>query len=101
MSRTGVTGAQKSISDEVRPLVERIRRHSDLPVAVGFGISEPSQVTDICRQADGAVVGSALVRCIEENLTNPRLAEKVGIIHPLAERRNLTHGYQRLAKPDR
>jgi tryptophan synthase alpha chain len=39
VSRTGVTGAQKSISDEVRPLIERIRRHSDLPVAVGFGIS--------------------------------------------------------------
>jgi tryptophan synthase alpha chain len=78
VSRTGVTGAQKSISDEVQPLIERIRRHSNLPVAVGFGISEPSQVTDICRQADGAVVGSALVRCIEENLTNPRLAEKVG-----------------------
>jgi len=78
VSRTGVTGAQKSISDEVRPLIERIRRHSDLPVAVGFGISEPLQVAEICRQADGAVVGSALVRCIEENLTNPRLAEKVG-----------------------
>ena len=78
VSRTGVTGAQKSISDEVRPLIERIRRHSALPVAVGFGISEPSQVVEICRQTDGAVVGSALVRCIEENLTNPRLAEKVG-----------------------
>jgi tryptophan synthase alpha chain len=78
VSRTGVTGAQKSISDEVRPLIERIRRHSDLAVAVGFGISEPSQVAEICRQADGAVVGSALVRCIEENLKNPRLAEKVG-----------------------
>jgi len=78
VSRTGVTGAQKSVSDEVRPLIERIRRHSDLPVAVGFGISEPSQVTDICRHADGAVVGSALVRCIEENLTNPHLAAKVG-----------------------
>ena len=78
VSRTGVTGAQKAISDEVRPLIERIRRHSDLPVAVGFGISEPSQVAEICQQADGAVVGSALVRCIEENLKNPRLAEKVG-----------------------
>jgi len=78
VSRTGVTGAQKSLSAEVQPLVERIRRHSSLPVAVGFGISEPSQVADICRQADGAVVGSALVRCIEENLTNPRLADKVG-----------------------
>jgi tryptophan synthase alpha chain len=78
VSRTGVTGAQKSISDDVLPLIERIRQHSSLPVAVGFGISEPSQVTEICRLADGAVVGSALVRCIEENLTSPRLAEKVG-----------------------
>jgi tryptophan synthase alpha chain len=78
VSRTGVTGAQKSISDEVAPLVERIRRHSSLPVAVGFGISEPSHVAGICQLADGAVVGSALVRCIEENLANPHLAQKVG-----------------------
>lgn len=78
VSRTAVTGTQESISQDVRPLIERIRRHSDLPVAVGFGISGPLQVADICRIAEGAVVGSALVRCIEENLTNPRLAEKVG-----------------------
>jgi tryptophan synthase alpha chain len=78
VSRTGVTGEQKSISEEVRPLVQRIRRHSTLPVAVGFGISQPGQVAEICRHADGAVVGSSIVRCIEENLENPRLAEKVG-----------------------
>lgn len=78
VSRTGVTGAQKSISEEVGPLLERIRRHSDLPVAVGFGISEPAHVAEICRQADGAVVGSAIVRCIEENLADPCLAGKVG-----------------------
>lgn len=78
VSRTGVTGEQQSISEEVRPLVERIRRHSALPVAVGFGVSGPEQVAEICQQADGAVVGSAVVRCIEENLENPRLAEKVG-----------------------
>ena len=78
VSRTGVTGEQKSISEEVRPLVERIRQHSALPVAVGFGISHPDQVAEICHQADGAVVGSSIVRCIEENLENPRLAEKVG-----------------------
>lgn len=78
VSRTGVTGAQKSISDEVGPLVGRIRRHSGLPVAVGFGISEPSHVAAVWELADGAVVGSALVRCIEENLANPHLAQKVG-----------------------
>ena len=78
VSRTGVTGEQKSISEEVRPLVQRIRQYSALPVAVGFGISQPGQVAEIWRQADGAVVGSSIVRCIEENLENPRLAEKVG-----------------------
>jgi tryptophan synthase alpha chain len=78
VSRTGVTGEQKSISEEVRPLVDRIRRHSNLPIAVGFGISAAEQVAEICQHADGAVVGSAIVRCVEENLENPRLAEKVG-----------------------
>jgi tryptophan synthase alpha chain len=78
VSRTGVTGEQKSISDEVQPLVDRIRRHCSLPIAVGFGISEPAQVAEICRYADGAVVGSAIVRCLEQNLKHPRLAENVG-----------------------
>ncbi len=78
VSRTGVTGAQRSISEEVGPLLERIRRHSDMPVAVGFGISKPAQLEEIWRQAEGAVVGSAIVGCIEENLANPRLAERVG-----------------------
>jgi tryptophan synthase alpha chain len=78
VSRTGVTGAQKSISEEMKPLLDRIRRHSDLPVAAGFGISEPAHVTEICLHADGVVVGSAIVRCVEENLRDPRLAQKVG-----------------------
>jgi len=78
VSRTGVTGMQESISEEVRPLLDKIRAHSHLPVAVGFGISEPGQVQEICRVADGVVVGSAIVRSIEENLGSPHLAEKVG-----------------------
>jgi tryptophan synthase alpha chain len=77
VSRTGVTGVQKSISEEVGPLIGRIRNHTHLPVAVGFGVSEPGQVEEIGRLADGAVVGSALVRCVEENLGSPFLAEKV------------------------
>jgi len=78
VSRTGVTGMQKSLSDEVSLLVDRIRQHSYLPVAVGFGISTPEQVQEVAGVADGVVVGSAIVRCIEENLGNPDLAEKVG-----------------------
>jgi tryptophan synthase alpha chain len=77
VSRTGVTGMQTSVSEEVVPLVARIRAHSDLPVVVGFGISHPGQVREIDLHADGVVVGSAIVRCIEKNLGQARLAEKV------------------------
>jgi tryptophan synthase alpha chain len=78
ISRTGVTGMQHSISKDVAPLVDRIRLYSNLPIAVGFGISNPEQVREVGFQADGAVVGSAIVRCIEENLGEAGLAERVG-----------------------
>lgn len=78
VSRTGVTGARKLISDEVQSLIRRIRSHSSLPVAVGFGISEPAHLQQIWSQAEGAVVGSAIVRCIEQNLGQPDLAARVG-----------------------
>ena len=78
VSRMGVTGTQESVSDEVQSLVKRIRRHSMLPVVVGFGISEPEHVQQIWRQAEGVVVGSAIVRCIEQNLEEPDLAKRVG-----------------------
>jgi tryptophan synthase alpha chain len=77
VSRTGVTGEQNALSGAVAPLVERIRKHSALPVAVGFGISTPSQVREVQQVADGAVVGSALVRCIEENRLRPDLPLEV------------------------
>jgi len=66
ISRTGVTGEQSEISSSVRPMVERVRRHTALPLAVGFGISSPAQVREVQSIADAAVVGSALVRVIEE-----------------------------------
>jgi tryptophan synthase alpha chain len=77
ISRTGVTGMQDSLSSEISPLLKRIRRHSALPVAVGFGISQPEQVREVEQAADGVVVGSAIVRCIEENRQDPRLPEIV------------------------
>ncbi len=65
VSRTGVTGERTEISAGVRPLVERARRHTQLPLAVGFGISNPDQVREVQSVADAAVVGSAVVHVIE------------------------------------
>jgi len=65
VSLTGVTGARKQIAAGIEEAVSRIRRISDIPVCVGFGLSTPEQVAEIGRFADGAVVGSALVDIIE------------------------------------
>lgn len=66
ISRTGVTGAQDSLSDELPALLRRVHRFTDLPVAVGFGISLPGHVSVLGGLADAAVVGSALVAEIEK-----------------------------------
>jgi tryptophan synthase alpha chain len=66
ISRLGVTGARDQIADGAQEMVERIRRASDLPVALGFGISKPEHVRDVGRWADAAVVGSALVSVIAD-----------------------------------
>jgi tryptophan synthase alpha chain len=66
ISRTGVTGERQALSDDARPLVARLRAQSDVPVALGFGISTPEQVGEAARVADAVVVGSALVRFLEE-----------------------------------
>jgi tryptophan synthase alpha chain len=65
VSRAGVTGAQESTSDAAEKLVRRARQFTDLPIAVGFGISTAAQITDVWRYADAAVVGSAIVSEIE------------------------------------
>ena len=64
VSVTGVTGARDAVSQRGLDLVGRVRAHTDLPLAVGFGISAPEHVAAVGRRADAAVVGSALVRVI-------------------------------------
>ena len=64
ISRLGVTGARDSISTSAEDLVRRIRSFTDLPVAIGFGLSRPEHIRDVGRWADAAVVGSALVNVI-------------------------------------
>ncbi len=78
VSRTGVTGAREQLSDSVLPTLERIRRHTSLPVAVGFGISSPEQVRAVWEVADGAVVGSAIVAEMEKEQSSRDLPKRIG-----------------------
>lgn len=66
VSRTGVTGERSELSKSLAKEVKKVRRKVSLPVAVGFGISSPEQVADVAGVADGVVVGSHLVRLVEE-----------------------------------
>jgi tryptophan synthase alpha chain len=67
VSRTGVTGERTAVSDEAAPLVRRIKALTGEPVVLGFGLSTPEQVKAAAEVADGVVVGSALVRFLEEH----------------------------------
>ncbi|HWD54439.1 MAG TPA: tryptophan synthase subunit alpha [Acidimicrobiales bacterium] len=66
VARMGVTGERQELGGEAAKVVERIRRHTDLPVCVGVGVSTPDQAAEVCEVADGVVVGSALVRRLIE-----------------------------------
>lgn len=78
VSRAGVTGARTDVSRDAEQLVARVRKFSELPVAVGFGISNAEQVAETWRYADAAVVGSALVAELERLAMTPELVSKVG-----------------------
>jgi len=78
VSRAGVTGAREEMSAEAEKLVQRVRKFSDLPVAVGFGISKPEHVADVWRYADAAVVGSAIVGEIEQAESAADAVSRVG-----------------------
>jgi len=78
ISRLGVTGARERLGADAEPLVRRIRKHSDLPLALGFGISRPEHVAEVGRWADAAVVGSGLVNVIAEHGADPDVAAHAG-----------------------
>jgi tryptophan synthase alpha chain len=77
ISRLGVTGARDQIAAGAQEMVQRIRRASDLPVALGFGISKPEHVREVGQWADAAVVGSALVSVIAEAGASADLTTRV------------------------
>lgn len=77
VSRTGVTGERQELAPDLRAFLRTLRTHTDVPIAVGFGISQPEHVQAVWQEADGAVVGSALVRAIEENAGFSDVADRV------------------------
>lgn len=77
VSRAGVTGTRETVSAEAEKLVGRVRKFSELPVAVGFGISSAEQVADVHRYADAVVVGSAIVAEMERLGDSPELVKGI------------------------
>ena len=67
ISREGVTGMQKQVASNLAQQVAKIRAHTKLPIAVGFGISTPDQAKAVAAAADAVVVGSAIVETVERN----------------------------------
>ena len=81
VSREGVTGVRDQIAGGIPEALARIRRHTTRPVVVGFGISNREQVRQVAAQADGVVVGSALVNVIRENLAaKQEIGPKIGAV---------------------
>jgi len=77
VSRTVVTGESQELSSELRGFLEQLRTYTSIPVAVGFGISQPEHVKAVWQVADAAIVGSAIVREIEQNIGRADLVERV------------------------
>jgi len=78
VSVTGVTGTRGKLPEELEAAIRQIKKYSRKPVAVGFGISTPEQVREVSHCADGVIVGSAIVKLIEENRENSDLVSRVG-----------------------
>ena len=78
VSITGVTGARESLAEMMDESVGKIRKFTDLPVGIGFGVSSPGHVREICGFADAVIVGSAIIKQVEANAGKPDMLAKVG-----------------------
>lgn len=86
VSRTGVTGERSDLSGSAETLVAAMRAETDLPLAVGFGISTPDQAASVARVADGVVIGSAFVRFVEQNAASQGMPARLeSFTRPIAE----------------
>ena len=81
---TGVTGARSELSADLADYIERIRKHTDLPLAIGFGISKPEHVQQVSALADGVIVASALINHIDTLAPEDRAAGTEAFVRELA-----------------
>jgi tryptophan synthase alpha chain len=77
VSITGVTGARENLADMMDVYIEKIRKFTDLPVGVGFGVSRPEHVRGICAFADAVIVGSAIIKEVVAHAGKPDMLAKV------------------------
>ena len=77
VSRTGVTGEQQELAADLKAFLQTLRSHTNSPIVVGFGISRPEHVRAVWQEADGAAVGSSIVKEIEQHIGKPDLVQKV------------------------
>jgi tryptophan synthase alpha chain len=86
VSLKGVTGARDTVEAGLESSLNRLRRLTDKPIAVGFGISTPAQASTVARLADGVIVGSAIVECIERGRGKPGMVKEVaGFVRALKQ----------------
>ena len=95
VSITGITGSASPEQNVVEEAVVRIKRYTDLPVAVGFGVRTAEQAEAIASVADGAVVGSALVDVIAESLDSQGLTSAKTVTETLKKAQELADGVKR------
>lgn len=88
VSRTGTTGAQNDIAADLHTNLKRIRTQSELPIGVGFGISNPDQAAEVTAEAEAAIIGSAVVKLMEQHGSDmPALKRSLsGFLLPIIER---------------
>ena len=78
VSRTGVTGERQELAPDLKDFLRRLRSYTKTPIAVGFGISRPEHVRSVWLEADGAIVGSSIVKKIEEHIGDQDVVSQVG-----------------------
>jgi tryptophan synthase alpha chain len=77
VSRTGVTGERQELAADLKDFLRTLRTFTTAPIAVGFGISHPDHVRAVWQEADGAIVGSSIVKKVEEYIGKPELVSEV------------------------
>ncbi len=86
VSRTGVTGARQSLPSDLVSNIRRIRKMTDIPIGVGFGIKDAKQAAKVAKVADAVIIGSAIVRIVEEYGALPELAVRIReLVEPISE----------------